>query len=261
MPDYMPADMIFIPSDVLYNNSWDNANVRVRRQDLAQLDDTTVLYLVHPSENKFVFPHPGKFLSPFGYRGRHFHAGVDLKLNLGDTVVSAFDGKVRLARKYRGYGNLVVVRHYNGLETVYAHLSKIIVHVNDDVKAGEVVGLGGRTGRATANHLHFETRFLGEPFNPNTFIDFDNFTLSKDTVQITSALFSYGAKIRNPKNGKRGYQRGNSSSEPADVYVVKKGDTLGKIAKKNNTTIVALCKANKITKKTALKIGRRLKIS
>ena len=91
-------------------------------------------------------------------------------------------GKVRISKRFKGYGNAVVVRHYNGLETVYAHLNKLCVKVDDEVKAGDLVGLGGRTGRATADHLHFETRFLEQPINPMTFIDFDNFTLKKDTL-------------------------------------------------------------------------------
>ena len=260
-PDYVPEDMIFIPSDVLYNNSWDNVNVRVKRQDLSTLEDTTFLYLSHPSENKFVFPYKGKFLSPYGFRGRRIHAGVDIKCTHGDSMYCAFDGKVRLAKRYRGYGNLVVVRHYNGLETVYGHLSKILVHINDDVKAGQVLGLGGRTGRATTDHLHFETRFLGEPFNPNTFIDFENYCLKSDTVLISASLFSYAAKMRHPKKGKGASASADNSDSGTVYYKVRKGDTLAKIAKKHRTTVVALCQTNKISKKTPLKVGKRLKIN
>jgi len=250
--DFIPADMMFIPSDVLYDKAWNNTDVRLKRQDLSQMEDTVVLFLTNPSERPFVFPKPGKFLSPFGYRGRHFHAGLDIKLNLGDTVVSAWDGKVRLAKRYSGYGNVVVVRHNNGLETVYGHLSKILVKVNQDVRAGETLGLGGRTGRASANHLHFETRFLGEPFDPALILDMETFTLKTDTVALMGSLFKYGAK---PKVSKKG-----SSSHGTTYYTIKKGDTLGKIANRYGTTVSALRKQNGLSKKAKLKPGKKLKI-
>lgn len=260
--DFVPEDIIFIPSDVLYNNSWDNVNVRQKREDLSQMDDTIDIILNHPSETPFIFPRPGRFLSPFGYRGRHFHAGVDIKLNLGDTVVAAWDGKVRLAKKYRGYGNIVVIRHFNGLETVYSHLSKLLVSVNQDVKAGEAIGLGGRTGRATTTHLHFETRFLSEPFDPATFINFDNFTIKSDTLKITSALFERGSKNKKGgKNAKSSNSVKEADSEVAQYYIIRKGDTLAKIARNYNTSVKMLCKLNKLTTRSVLKPGKRLKLN
>lgn len=260
--DFLPEDIIFIPSDVLYDHSWDNVNVRLKKEDLSNMEDTVDIILHNPSESPFVFPKPGKFLSPFGYRGRHFHAGVDLKLNLGDTVLAAFDGKVRLAKRYRGYGNVVVIRHFNGLETVYAHLSKILVSVNQDVKGGEMLGLGGHTGRATANHLHFETRFLGEPFNPETFINFENFCTKSDTLRVTGSLFERIAKGKKAKNRtKRQNSHVASSVATSDFYTVRKGDTLGKIAKKTNTSVKELCKNNRLTSRSILKPGKRLKLN
>lgn len=115
--------------------------------------------------------------SKYGYRPKfgRFHKGVDVKLYIGDTVVSAFDGVVRVV-KYdpKGYGNYIVVRHPNGLETIYGHLSKHLVHVNDVVKSGEAIGLGGNTGRSTGSHLHFETRIVGVAINPELMFDFPN---------------------------------------------------------------------------------------
>lgn len=208
-----------------------------------------------------MFPKTGKFLSPFGYRGRHFHAGVDIKNNLGDTIVAAFDGKVRLAKRYRGYGNLVVIRHFNGLETIYGHLSKLLVSVNQDVKAGEVIGLSGHTGRATTTHLHFETRFLGEPFDPGVFIDFENFTLKTDTLFITGTLFERGGQGKNTKhNPKHSKSRASSSINQSEYYTIRKGDTLSKIAQRNGTTVKEICKRNKISPHTKLQVGKRLKL-
>ena len=115
--------------------------------------------------------------SKFGYRPRfrRIHKGIDLGLHVGDTVRAAFDGKVRICRyERRGYGYYVVIRHDNGMETVYGHLSKFIVKPDDRVKAGDPIALGGNTGRSTGPHLHFETRYMGLPINPADIIDFEN---------------------------------------------------------------------------------------
>ena len=128
--------------------------------------------------------------------GYPVHSGVDIKLESGDPVSVAFDGVVRMARKYSGYGNCVVVRHFNGLETLYAHLSKIIVKVNEQVKAGDIIGLGGHTGHATCNHLHFETRFQGKAFNPKELINFDNYSLLSDTFTVTRTTCSASYFLR-----------------------------------------------------------------
>lgn len=131
----------------------------------------------------FVVPVPGYVTSNYGYRARfrRNHYGIDLKLNVGDTVRVAFPGKVRLT-KYdgRGYGYYVVVRHPNGMETVYGHLSRFLVKPDQTVKAGEAIALGGNTGRSTGPHLHFETRYMGIPINPAAIIDFDNKVPHKD---------------------------------------------------------------------------------
>ena len=123
-----------------------------------------------------------KITSPFGPRWRRMHNGLDLKVNIGDTIVAAFDGKVRIVKyERRGYGKYVVIRHDNGLETIYGHLSKQLVEENQLVKAGEVIGLGGNTGRSTGSHLHFETRFLGIAINPIYMFDFPKQDIVADT--------------------------------------------------------------------------------
>jgi len=132
----------------------------------------------------FYFPFRGKLLSPYGPRHNRMHAGLDIKLQKGDTVKSAFNGVVRLSRKFHGYGLMVVVSHPNGLETLYGHLSHILVDDGQVVASGEAIGLGGRTGRATTTHLHFETRVLGEHFNPLKIIDFDTYSLKADKLMV-----------------------------------------------------------------------------
>ncbi len=192
-----------IPASKLYHNSWNNKDVRLNSDKMYDKNATYVLTLVNETDNAFVFPFKGKVISPFGYRGRRIHTGTDIKLNLNDEVYSAFDGVVRMAKRYSGYGNIVVIRHPNGLETCYSHLNKIKVKVNQEVKAGDLVGLGGRTGRATTTHLHFETRFLGQPFNSEKLLDFQNFTLKTDTFVIDKNTFMKSKKFKYVKN-KRG---------------------------------------------------------
>lgn len=152
----------------------------------------------------YVAPVPGAVTSPYGWRPRfgRMHRGVDLRLSVGDTVVSAFDGKVRLTKyEGRGYGYYVVVRHDNGLETVYGHLSKFLVKPNQRVRAGEPIALGGNTGRSTGPHLHFETRFMGLAVNPATIIDFENLCTHKDVFTFDKTSYER-SQVYGPKKHK-----------------------------------------------------------
>lgn len=145
----------------------------------------------------YVPPVPGAITSNYGYRRRfrRVHRGTDLRLSIGDTVVSAFDGKVRLTKyEGRGYGYYVVIRHDNGMETVYGHLSKFLVKPNQRVKAGEPIALGGNTGRSTGPHLHFETRFMGLPINPAAIIDFENGVPHKDIFTFDHKTYKQSQK-------------------------------------------------------------------
>lgn len=150
-----------------------------RRQEL-------ILDLVHMEEGSFFFPLPGaKVLSSYGSRNGRLHSGIDLKVNRRDTVMAAFDGIVRMTGWSRGYGNVVVIRHYNGLETVYAHNSKHLVHSGDRVKAGAPISITGETGRATTDHVHFEIRVNGKTIDPNLVIDFNTQTLLQKRLVFT----------------------------------------------------------------------------
>ena len=198
----------------------------------------------------FHMPTPStKITSPFGPRWRRMHNGLDLKVNIGDTIVAAFDGKVRIVKyERRGYGKYVVIRHDNGLETVYGHLSKQLVEENQLVKAGEVIGLGGNTGRSTGSHLHFETRFLGIPINPALMFDFEKQDIVADSYTFRKT------------KGTSGTARSMASGEGL-FYKVKKGDTLSKIASRQGTSIDKLCKLNRITRRTILRPGQVLRCS
>ena len=195
-----------------------------------------------------------KITSKFGPRRRRMHNGIDVKVYIGDTIRAAFGGKVRMVKyERRGYGKYVVIRHENGLETIYGHLSKQLVNEDQYVEAGEVIGLGGNTGRSTGSHLHFETRFLGQAINPALLFDFE-----KQDIVTDSYLFM---------KGKNRYRRTNSSavasSGNGDVqyYKVRRGDSLSRISKKTGVSIDRLCKLNGITRRTTLRINQVLKCS
>ncbi|WP_320981727.1 M23 family metallopeptidase [Parabacteroides goldsteinii] len=158
----------------------EKADIAVPDPKLLADENSLVIDLALMTDEDYAFPLPGaKVISPYAGRRRH-HSGVDLKTCANDTIVAAFDGIVRMAKPYAAYGNVVVIRHYNGLETVYSHNSKNLVKVGDRVKAGEPIGLTGRTGRATTEHLHFEVRINGQHFNPDKV-----FVLGKRKLQNT----------------------------------------------------------------------------
>jgi murein DD-endopeptidase MepM/ murein hydrolase activator NlpD len=228
--------------------------------------------------SKFSMPHPGYITSPYGYRRRfrRMHKGVDLKVNIGDTIRAAFDGRVRITNfERRGYGYYVVVRHTNDLETVYGHLSGFLVEPDQYVKAGDPIALGGNTGRSTGPHLHFETRYMGYAINPCAIFDFanqtthtDTYTFDKDTYQ-NARNFSPDANSRyaqeyRKNNPAKPYvtPTGKSSraSASASVYSVRKGDSLSKIASRNGTTVARLCRLNGLTTSSKLKPGQKIKL-
>jgi len=238
----------YISNDFFYK--WDTLYVRTSRNHPLNLADTQIICLRSPEYSKFQLPVRGKVISEFGWRGRRIHTGIDIKLNKGDSVFCSFDGIVRISRYLSGYGNTVVVRHFNGIETLYAHLSKRLVDVNDTVKAGQVIGLGGRTGRATTDHLHFEARFKEQPFNPRLIIDFDNYTFKNDTLLLTSETFKLDRK--------RSYNVKTFTHNGEKIHIVQKGDTLYSIARKHNITVEKLCAANNISENKILKIGEKI---
>ena len=196
-----------------------------------------------------------KITDVFGYRPRRrrMHYGLDVKVFIGDTIRAAFDGKVRVVKNQgrRGYGKYIVIRHDNGLETVYGHLSKQIVEINQLVKAGEPIALGGNTGRSTGSHLHFETRFLGIAINPIYMFDFPKQDIVADTYTFRKA-----------KGVKRA---GSHDTQVADgtirYHKVKSGDTLSRIAKLRGVSVSTLCKLNRIKPTTTLRIGQVLRCS
>ncbi len=204
--------------------------------------------------DQFVVPFRGKVISKYGMRRGRMHTGTDIKLNLGDTVVAAYNGFVTRAQTYYGYGRLVVINHSLGLETYYAHLSSILVKAGDTISTGQVIGLGGRTGRATGTHLHFEIRENGRAYNPELVFDFDNHTI-KPEIEGKEMLADL---IKKPRVTEKKYvvDIGDTPSE----YVIRSGDSLWVIARRFQVTINELCELNNLTTKSILRIGSVLRI-
>ena len=212
--------------------------------------------------------------SNFGARWGRQHKGLDIKVYVGDTIRAAFSGKIRIVNyEPKGYGKYVVIRHHNGLETIYGHMSKHLVVENQDIKAGEPIGLGGNTGRSTGSHLHFETRLCGVALNPALMFDFHNQDVTGDFYNFRRSRYAAESAQATRLRG-AGVTRTNGDDDDSDMAVtssrssytptaryhkVKKGETLQSIARKCHTTVAALCKINRIGKTKRLMPGQILK--
>ena len=211
--------------------------------------------------------------SNFGSRWGRQHKGLDIKVYIGDTIRAAFSGKIRIVKyEPKGYGKYVVIRHHNGLETIYGHMSKHLVVENQEVKAGEPIGLGGNTGRSTGSHLHFETRLCGVALNPALMFDFRNQDVVGDFYNFNRKHYAAESAQATRLRGAGGSV--TTSDDDLDLAVstpartitptvhfhkVKKGDTLQAIARKCHTTVDKLCKLNHIGKNIRLRPGQILK--
>ena len=263
---YFNIDKPEIP-DSLSTDYWDTEIIHVTGVDWKDIPDNLDILLVD-SIHGYCIPHPGPITSTFKYRRRHPHKGVDIGLNTGDAVYAAFDGVVRVAMPTRmsgGYGNVVVIRHVNGLETYYGHLSKYLVKPDDIVKAGELIGYGGSTGRSSGPHLHFETRYMGQAFDPERIFDFQAGTLRDEIFTLKKHYFNvnshYGMSDKQSANASNKPPKNQSGGGTGAVYYkVKSGDTLSKIAKRHGTTVSKICQLNGIKASKTLQIGQRLRV-
>ena len=226
----------------IFSEYWSNSRIYPYKNiDLSVMKDTLTFHF--NSDNFYCTP-TSHLYSAFGPRRGRQHKGIDTDLNTGDTLRSVFDGKVRYAEYVSGFGNLVIVRHFNGLETYYAHQSKIIVKINEMVKAGDVLGLGGETGNALGPHLHFEIRYMDNAFNPEKVIDLKNRCLKINELILTKEDFAWKKQWRESK-----------------YHKVKSGDTLGHISTKYNTSIKKILKINKSLKSSSiLQIGQKIRV-
>lgn len=247
------------PAAQLYGDEWDNTYAH----RATELPDSFKINLRH-----FCMPTPSRVVtSNFGSRWGRQHKGLDIKVYIGDTIRAAFSGKVRVVRyEAGGYGNYIVIRHPNGLETIYGHLSKQLVVENENVRAGQPIGLGGNTGRSTGSHLHFETRLCGVALNPALFFDFKNQDVTGDYYVFNKRTYDRESEIATRERGKignGGYSRdmiygevGHSDDDvPEDVrvamnapervyYKVQSGETLASIAKKVGVSVDKIARLN-----------------
>lgn len=222
----------------LFSAQWINDQIFAYRIKPDSIHDTVIM--LTSTGRIFTLPFYGKLFRGFTYS----HKGLDIKLNKGDTIRSAFDGVIRYAKYNRGgFGNLVIVRHYNGLETYYGHLSKINVKVNEVVKSGDHIALGGSSGRSRGPHLHFEVRYKDIPLDPLRMIDYDNQKIISNTFPVTKRVFYPNDFVAN-----------------AQVVRIKKGDTIGKLAHKYHTSVKEICAMNKIKPNTILRVGRSIRV-
>lgn len=255
------------PSAQLYKE-WSNKYAH----RASELPDSFKINLRH-----FCMPTTSKIItSNFGSRWGRMHKGLDIKVYIGDTIRAAFSGKIRIVNyEARGYGNYVVIRHYNGLETIYGHMSKSLVEENQTVKAGDPIGLGGNTGRSTGSHLHFETRLCGVALNPALMFDFKNQDVTGDTYMFRRSSYEKDSDLANRKvkrdidnSGDEVAENTTAKSQNESVgsaevlyHKVKKGETLSSIARKRNVSVEQLCRLNHITKTMRVRPGQILRYS
>jgi hypothetical protein len=257
MNDYV-HDMVCNDTAYAYKSYWNNDEViTCTTNDVTLLKDTIWMCVLDSLHDNYAIPFDGLMTSRYGYRRGRRHNGVDIDLETGDTIYAAFDGKIRYAQYHdHGFGNLIVMRHYNGLETYYAHCSKLLVAPNQDVVAGQPIGLGGNTGRSTGSHLHFEVRFYDNPIDPELIFDFKH-KVVKDNLLVHSGVF-------HPSGSSSTRTYTSSSSQPVDKnaksHRVRNGENLWIIARKYGTTVDNLCRLNNLTETDVIHIGQVIRL-
>lgn len=245
------------PEPDIYTEGWNSKRVNPFRE--ADVPNSKVIDVTG-----YHMPCPGKPTSNYGYRARfgRMHKGIDLHIRSNDTIYAAFDGKVRLTNyEARGYGNYVIIRHPNDLETVYGHLNKFLVKPDQVVKAGDPIALGGSTGRSTGPHLHFETRYMGYAINPSAIFDFANQTTHTDTYTFTKKTYTQARNYAPSRElAKAEKENPYKSAEQRSSYTVKRGDTLSSIARAYGLSSTTLRKINNMTSTDLIRVGQVLKL-
>lgn len=272
-------DELVLDTSINFIQSWDHevCYTSELQNDPSMLKDTIWICVEDEFSEGFFMPFNGVITSSFGIRKGKNHNGTDIDLHTGDTVKAAWSGKIRYA-KYNegGFGNLVIIRHDNGLETFYAHLDQHLVVPNMEVKAGDPIGLGGNTGHSFGSHLHFEVRFYDIPIDPEKIIDFGKQEVRDENLLVHENIFKRG--YSNSGSNDRHYvapnvepghdqpsvaamQSSSSSSSSKKYYRIKSGDTLTSIARTHRTTVAKLCQLNGIKESAILQIGRNLRVN
>jgi hypothetical protein len=257
-------ELVKTDTNFQYNSYWKtDVTITCTTNEVENMGDTLWLCTVDTVHNGYAIPFDGRITSRFGWRHGRNHNGIDIDLETGDTIKAAFDGKVRYAQMHeKGFGNLIIIRHYNGLETYYAHCSKLLVAPNQEVKAGESIGLGGNTGRSTGSHLHFEVRFYDNPINPEHLFNFKDKYVD-DNLLVHSGIFRPGSSKHHSTSS--GHNTGGGSStykidKSARTHKVRSGDTLYGIALKYGTTTKKLLHLNGMKETDILNIGQTIRV-
>lgn len=256
------------PSAQLYDD-WNNVYAH-RATELPDSFRINLRNFCMPTTNRVI-------TSKMGPRWGRMHKGLDIKVYIGDTIRAAFSGKVRIKKYERaGYGKYLVIRHNNGLETIYGHMSDWLVEENQMVKAGQPIGLGGNTGRSTGSHLHFETRLCGVALNPALLFDFVNQDVTADYYMFRKETFEHESVAINKNLVLEGGRSNELARETADkngrnrnvrefsetkYHKVSVGETLTSIAKRRGTTVAQLCKLNHLTRDVKVRPGQILRYS
>lgn len=253
--------------NTIFTKYWDTKKLFPYKDvSKAELPNSVVIELVD-STSGYHCPFKGA-VNPrgrFGPRRGRQHQGVDLPLKVGDPIYATFCGRVRISEYNRGgYGNLVVIRHDNGLETYYGHLSERTVEPEQWVEAGQIIGYGGSTGRSTGPHLHFETRYYGQSFDPERLIDFKRGILNREVFLLKKSflsIYSNAAQDFDDENANHEQDKREAAERAARKYHrIRSGDTLGHLAMKYGTTVSNICRLNGIKSTTVLRIGRTLRV-
>lgn len=263
-----------IPGYSLYDQYWDTEHICSRHLAIPFGGNPLRIILVQSNNNPFFYPCIGNntVVAAYGMtKGGQFHTGVDLAVKEGSPVKCCFDGVVRMARFYGDYGRVVVVRHYNGLETVYANLGKIMVKPGQILQAGDIIGASGKSSKTGAEQLHFETRFMNECFNPAMFIDFDYMELIDNTLILNEVDLAVekedegkqelGYQPEKPSNGNNEGQSQQSQAEgQAEYHIVKAGETMYRISVQHHIPLTKLLQMNNMKEMDVIDVGQKIRI-
>jgi len=280
----MIQEIYQIPAYSLYDQYWDTENLCSRHLTMPFGENPLRIILVQSNNNPFFFPCAGANSVNVMYgesKNKEFHPGVDIMVKNGSPVKNCFDGVVRMAKIYGDYGRIVVVRHYNGLETVYANLSKILVKPGQILQSGDIIGYSGKSSKTGIEQLHFETRFLNECFNPAMFIDFDYMELKDNTLILKESDLMIQAAIMTEvkqETGDKKKEEGKSDEQKkqqktgdnpapetlengqAEYYTVKAGDTMYRISLQHHISLTKLLQLNNMQETDKIDIGQKIRV-
>lgn len=263
----------YIADRQVFTENWDITSINPYKMPLDSLPETWSLWLVDELSGYHAPCDGGRITSNFGIRHGRRHQGIDLSMPTGAKIYATFDGKVRVASYKNGYGYLVIMRHDNGMETFYGHMSQIDVKCGDVLHSGDVIGLSGNTGRSTGPHLHFECRYQGLAMDPSRIIDFSNGNLKQRMMVLKSRYFDAASRydqdfdeefllVEDDAKALEEYKKKQAEAARKAMvwHTVRNGEVLGSIARKYRTTVNNICRLNGIKNPNTVRAGRRIRV-